>query len=159
MSPLPGNIDIRRATPADLGVVMHHRCSMFLDMGYHDESSLAAMRATSEPFFAKGLGNGSYVGWLAENPRKKVIAGGGLIVFDYHSSPTDPLPKRPVIVNMYTEPGYRRRGIARTLMEIMVDWCRKEGLGSVLLHASEDGRPLYESLGFRPTNEMRLMLR
>lgn len=138
---------------------MHHRCSMFFDMGYRDEAALAAMKATSEPFFAKGLANGSYVGWLAENPLKQVIAGGGLIVFEYHSSPTDPFPKRPVIVNMYTEPEYRRRGIARELMETMVDWCRNEGFGSVLLHASEDGRRLYESLGFKPTNEMRLMLR
>ncbi len=159
MTPLSNDFSIRSATLADLAVIMHHRRSMFFDMGYRDEAALAAMRATSEPFFAKGLANGSYVGWLVENPLKQVIAGGGLIAFEYHSSPADPFPRRPVIVNMYTEPGYRRKGIARELMKRMIDWCRKEGFGSVLLHASEDGRPLYESLGFQPTNEMRLMLR
>jgi GNAT superfamily N-acetyltransferase len=60
---------------------------------------------------------------------------------------------------MYTEPAYRRKGIARELMKRMIDWCRQEGFGTVLLHASKDGRSLYESLGFTPTNEMRLMLR
>ncbi|HEV8538511.1 MAG TPA: GNAT family N-acetyltransferase [Bacteroidota bacterium] len=159
MTPLSDDMNFRRATLADLDVIMHHRRSMFFEMGYSDEGALAAMKATSEPFFAKGLANGSYVGWLAEHAGKRVIAGGGLIVFEYHSSPADPSPKRPVIVNMYTDPGYRRIGIARELMKIMVGWCRNEGFGSVLLHASEDGRRLYESLGFKPTNEMSLMLR
>jgi len=59
---------------------------------------------------------------------------------------------------MYTEPEYRRQGLARRLMEAMVAWCRAERMTSVYLHASDDGRALYESLGFTPTNEMRLVL-
>jgi len=38
-------------------------------------------------------------------------------------------------------------------------WCRDQGLRSVFLHASDFGRPLYEDLGFRQTNEMRLSLK
>ena len=60
---------------------------------------------------------------------------------------------------MYTDPEFRRQGIARRLMQTMIDWCRKEGFVRVDLHASDKGRPLYESLGFEPTNEMRLNLR
>jgi len=60
---------------------------------------------------------------------------------------------------MYTQPVARRQGLARRLLETMVEWCRQEGFGSVSLHTSEFGRPLYESLGFAPTNEMRLTLR
>jgi hypothetical protein len=43
-------------------------------------------------------------------------------------------------------------------MQAMVDWCRCEGYGTVSLHASAAGRPLYESMGFQPTNEMSLKL-
>ena len=153
------DFEIREATPADLKTVMYHRRSMFRDMGYREESDLHAMEKTSEPFFAERLARGTYRGWLVETTEKQVIAGGGIIIFDYHSSPSDPLPKRPVIVNMYTEPEYRRTGIARMLMQIMIDWCEKEGFASVVLNASAEGKPLYESLGFKPTNEMRLKLR
>ena len=59
---------------------------------------------------------------------------------------------------MYTEPAYRRQGVARLLVRTMIEWCRAEGFVAVALHASKDGRPLYESFGFRPTNEMRLRL-
>ena len=44
------------------------------------------------------------------------------------------------------------------LMLAVHDWARERGLGAVALHASEDGQPLYEALGYRPTNEMRLDL-
>ena len=44
-------------------------------------------------------------------------------------------------------------------MQTMIDWCRREGFARVTLHASTDGRHLYESLGFEASNEMRLKLR
>ena len=67
-------------------------------------------------------------------------------------------PGRAYILNMYTEPEYRGRGIARRIMQAILNRCCVEGFGLVSLHASAQGRPLYESLGFEPTNEMRLRL-
>jgi hypothetical protein len=43
-------------------------------------------------------------------------------------------------------------------MATMVTWCRAERMGFLYLHASDDGRPLYEGMGFKSTNEMRLRL-
>ena len=64
-----------------------------------------------------------------------------------------------MVVNVYTERNHRRQGIARKLMELIIAWCQEEGFNSILLHASDEGKSLYDSLGFKPTNEMRLMLR
>jgi GNAT superfamily N-acetyltransferase len=150
---------IRRATSADIDAIMDQRRKMFLAMGRKDEEKLAASMITSRAFFAERLANGRYCSWLVEHTPGQVVAGAGVIVFDYHSSPLDPSPRRPMVVNVYTDPLHRRQGIARKLMEIIIEWCRVEGFGSVLLHASDEGRPLYESLGFEQTNEMRLMLR
>jgi hypothetical protein len=44
-------------------------------------------------------------------------------------------------------------------MQTMIAWCRREGFARVTLHASDDGRHLYGSLGFEVSNEMRLKLR
>ena len=67
--------------------------------------------------------------------------------------------ERAWILNMYTEPRARRRGIAKRLMEVMIEWCRARGFSAVSLHASEAGRPVYEAMGFVQTNEMRIKLR
>jgi GNAT superfamily N-acetyltransferase len=65
---------------------------------------------------------------------------------------------RGFVLNMYTEPAYRRRGLAKQVLESIIAWCREQGFKAVLLHASDAGRGLYEQMGFEPTNEMRLLL-
>jgi GNAT superfamily N-acetyltransferase len=149
---------IRPAMPADLDVVLYHRRRMFEDMGHTDAAAMAAMLASSTPLLKRGLERGSYRGWLVEAGGAGVVAGGGVIVLDFQSHPIDPRPQRAWVVNMFTEPAHRHRGLARRLMGVMVDWCRADGMKMLYLHASDEGRPLYESLGFEPTNEMRLAL-
>ncbi len=63
-----------------------------------------------------------------------------------------------VILNVYTEPAHRRIGISRQLMKTALDWCRENHVNMVILHATEKGRPLYASFGFKPTTEMRLIV-
>jgi GNAT superfamily N-acetyltransferase len=62
-----------------------------------------------------------------------------------------------IVVNVFTERGWRRRGIAERLITHVIDWARSHGIARLVLHASPEGRPLYERLGFEPTNEMRFM--
>ena len=59
---------------------------------------------------------------------------------------------------MWTDPKHRRRGLGRRIVEAILAWGRANGITRFTLHASNDGRPLYERYGFRPTNEMRLTL-
>jgi GNAT superfamily N-acetyltransferase len=166
--------DIRPATPEDLDIVLYHRRRMFEDMGHTDRTVLEAMLAASTPLLRRGLAEGSYRGWLVETsgaaraPRAaadgaapgapRVVAGGGIIVLDFQAHPIDPRPQRAWVVNMFTEPEHRRRGLARRLMDTMLAWCRAQEMRYLYLHASDEGRPLYESLGFELTNEMRRAL-
>ena len=43
-------------------------------------------------------------------------------------------------------------------MLLITRWLKEQGLRSVVLHASDEGLRLYQSLGLVPTNEMRLWL-
>ena len=131
---------------------------MFVEMGYRDEAQLDAMEAASAPFFEQALRDGHYTGFFALDDDQRVVAGGGVILVAYQPHPLAPHQRRPFVVNMYTEPEHRRKGLARKLMDAMIAWTRREGYGTLFLHASDSGRPLYEHLGFEPTNEMRLKL-
>lgn len=147
---------LRQACPTDLQHIMHHRLKMFQDMGCTDAAALESMRQTSESLIARGLAEGFYVGWLAETTNGKVVAGGGVYLAPWPSQPGGVQTRRAEILNVYTEPEHRRRGLSRLLMSAMLAWCRASGLRKVVLHASADGRHLYESLGFTQTNEMSL---
>ncbi len=148
---------IREDRPSDLPTILHHRRQMFLDMGYTDTAALDAMQETTGRLLARSLADGSYRGWFIEEAGR-VVAGGGVFLADWLSHPRSVQAKKLEIVNIYTEPEHRRRGLARQIMEAILQWCRREGFGAVVLHASDYGRALYESLGFKPTNEMRLLL-
>ncbi|HKW64917.1 MAG TPA: GNAT family N-acetyltransferase [Candidatus Acidoferrum sp.] len=151
-------IKIRRACAADLKHILHHRLAMFQEMGFRDSTVVDQVEAVSREYFTAALPKGTYVGWMAEDSSGQVVGGGGIVVADWPGYPGEKLAKRAWILNMYTEPGARRLGVARELMRAMVEWCRSAGYGSVSLHASEAGRLLYEGLGFRQTNELSLKL-
>ncbi|MGO9275453.1 MAG: GNAT family N-acetyltransferase [Terriglobia bacterium] len=149
---------IREAAAADLEVILHHRRAMFHEMGHTDTAGLEAMLAAARAYYAQGLRDGSYRGWLALDGGGRVIGGGGIGLIPWPPHPQYPHPQRATIFNVYTEPEARRRGVARCLMQVMIEWCREQQFPWVHLHASEYGRPLYEAMGFAPTNEMRLLL-
>jgi len=143
---------------ADLSHIVSHRRAMFEAMGEEDIARLDTMEAASAAYFRSALENGTYRGWLAETSERKIVAGGGIVISPWPAMPRTPQSRRATILNMYTDPVFRRQGIARRLMIAMLDWLSQEHFFEVSLHASDFGRPLYEQLGFRPTNEMRLTL-
>jgi len=147
-------IKIRRASVEDLKHILHHRLAMFEEMGFRDAGVLNRVEAVSREYFTEALRAGTYVGWIAGDTAGQVVGGGGIVVAAWPGYPGEGQAKRAWILNMYTEPEARRRGVARRLMQMMVEWCRIEGYGSVSLHASAAGRPVYESFGFKSTNEM-----
>lgn len=152
-------IKIRRACAADLKHILHHRLAMFEEMGFRDAAVLSQVEAVSREYFAEALRAETYLGWIAEDSGGQVVGGGGIVVADWPGFPGEERPKRAWILNMYTEPRARRHGVAKRLMQAMIERCRSEGYGSVSLHASELGRPLYESMGFKATNEMSFKIR
>ena len=125
---------------------------MYEDMGYNDAEALSAMVDNLQALSGRGAGQryASTPGWRAS--RRKSSRAESCWSVRGPAIPTIGQCRRATILNMYTDPPFRRQGIARRLMQTMIDWCRKEGFVRVDLHASDKGRPLYESLGFEPTN-------
>jgi len=159
-------ITIREAGAPDLETILHHRRSMFRDMGEGSAEELDRMVEVARPWLARALADGSYRHWLAidssaddlaaTHASEAVAGGGGVLLSPWAANPFDPCTERAIILNVYTEARFRRRGIARRVMQVILAWVEARGLRSVNLHASDEGRQLYEKLGFVQTNEMRL---
>lgn len=153
---MPVEITIREATANESEIILHHRRSMFRDMGEGTVEELGRMVEVARPWLAQALADGTYRHWLALDRSGCVAGGGGVLLCPWPANPKDPCTERAVILNVFTEPEFRRRGVARLIMETILDWIQGRGMRSVNLHASDEGRPLYEKLGFAATNEMRL---
>lgn len=151
------DLRIRAGTLDDIDIMVRHRLGMFRDMGVAEEK-LTPMTEPARAYFRKAVPAGGYRAFFVETEDGRVIAGGGVLIIHWPGSQWDARDSKAMILNMYVEREFRRRGIARRLMQEMIAWCRENGYKSVSVHASNEGRPLYESLGFQPTNEMRLTL-
>jgi GNAT superfamily N-acetyltransferase len=153
------NFLIRPGTASDTETVVAHRRAMFSEMGYRDEEALDKMCHAFRPWLERKMQTGEYLAWFAVGADESIAAGLGLWLMDWPPHMIGPGAPRGNILNVYTEPRSRRLGLARLLMETALAWCRHHGIRAVILHASSDGRRLYESLGFKSTNEMRIEIR
>ena len=152
---------LRLATVDDIPTLVSHRRRMFEDMAALTGEQLAqtglnAMDAAYAVLLRYEIPAGSTRVWVLEDDGQ-VAASGALKFADWLPRP-DGLRRGLVYVHsVYTEPAYRHRGLARRILNAMLDYCRENGWPRISLHASEMGRGLYEQLGFKPTNEMRLV--
>ncbi len=157
---------VRQAGASDIPLLARHRAAMFRDMGHlssHQEEPLAQATAS---YLRDALPRGEYLAWVAESRGTPPIIIGGAGV---QLRPILPRPRpddndlelgpEAIVLNVYVEPGWRRRGVGEALMRTVLDALAVRGIRRIVLHASENGRRLYERLGFRPTNEMRLIAR
>ncbi len=150
-------MQLRPLTPADLELVCRHREEMFRESGRPSEG-IAAMSAPFREWLAPRLADGRYFGWVLQED-KMAVAGLGMMEIDWPPHPLHPDDdRRGYILNVYVEPAFRRQGLARRLMEQACGEGRRRGLAYLILHATTDGRPLYDQLGWTATAEMALSL-
>ena len=152
---LTDEITIREATLDDVEQIVTHRRRMFEDMGNKDSEGLSRMITTFRPWVIERMQRKVYHSWLACNAEGKVVAGSDVWLIDWPAGQFDVSMYRGYILNVYTYPEYRRRGLARQLVQMCTDWCYTHDVQIVTLHASDEGQKVYEGLGFTPTNEMR----
>lgn len=148
-------ISIRLATTidSDLDTIVRHRRRMFEDMGTGTPAGLVQMEDAFRAWAVQHILAGDYLAWVA-CAGDAIVGGAGLLLLDWPPAPDGDNSPRGYIYNVYTEPEYRRKGIAKRLMQTILDYCAEKHIKRVRLHASDAGRPLYELLGFEATNEM-----
>jgi ribosomal protein S18 acetylase RimI-like enzyme len=144
----------RNATPSDAGLIALHRYAMFAEMGKSENATLEEMRRDFVPWVKRMLAAGKYVGWIILDGERPV-ASGGFFELEWPPHPWDPTSEhRGYLLNFWVEPEYRRQGLARSLVREALEEARRRKLRVVSLQASDAGRPVYEAMGFRESNEM-----
>ena len=139
---------VRQATQADIPVLVSLRMGLFCEVGELSDPlvDVDLWQATSA-YFSAGQADGSARSWVAE-VEGEVVASGTLALFVRPPYPGNLSGREAYLLNMYTLPAYRKQGMASALLDAMVAHARAEQLGKVWQHAGEQGRPLYERMGF-----------
>ena len=112
--------------------------------------------ALTRKWVRRKFAEGKLIGFIAKTAGGKVAGSGCIWLRDEQPRPTNPRQEVPYLLSMYTEPSFRRKGVARMIVSRALKWCKDHEYDRVNLHASTQGKPLYESFGFESTTEMRL---
>lgn len=150
---------IRPATIGDVQALVQLRRLMFESMGYHDTALLDASDAASQAYFEQAIPAGQFHGWLAITDDDTAVGSGGVVIDRHPPGPSNLTGETAYVMNVVTAHTHRRQGIARRIMQTILDWSGKEGIHLVTLHASDMGRPLYLKMGFENSSYMRLYLK
>ncbi|MGW1888926.1 GNAT family N-acetyltransferase [Streptomyces sp. NPDC002004] len=158
----PRHCPVRRATPEDAPEVLRLR-QVMIDSVFSTESS-TSWHADSLPVLRRRLAEGAAADTLAafvvdhpERPGRLAALVVGTLEYRIGRA-GNPHGVNGHVFSVATDPDMRRRGYARACMEVLLDWFRERGAGSVDLNASIEGEALYASLGFvrKPDPAMRL---
>ena len=155
-------IEIRSATEADAYVIAEQRVVMFRDMGSLDASIEGELLDAATRQIREAIASGEYVAWLAypTDEPQRIVGGSGVQLRRLFPRPDERgtrvlMGREGIVLNVYVARDFRRRGLARRLMEVILDWVPSTDIVRLVLNASDEGRSLYESMGFVPNNEMR----
>ena len=138
------NIIYRKLTEKDLDTFISMRITQLREEGATDEMDLSPVLMD---YYQRHLANGTFVSWLALDG-DKIIGTSGMSFVEkppYFGCPTGRIG---LLSSMYTNPDYRRKGIARELLRRVVEEARAYGCGTVQITASDMGVLLYSDFGF-----------
>ena len=138
-------ISYRKLTEDDLDVFIKMRITQLREEGATEDIDLVS---ALKDYYHRHLSDGTFVSWLALDG-DKIIGTSGMSFVEkppYFSCPTGRIG---LLSSMFTDPDYRRMGIAKELLGRVVDEARNYGCGAVQITASDMGVKLYTSFGFK----------
>lgn len=134
----------RRLTDEDLAIFIEMRITQLREEGAKDDIDL---RPALNDYYRRHLHDGTFVSWLALDG-EKIVGTSGMSFVEKPPYFGCPSGKIGLISSMYTDPSYRRRGIAKDLLTKVMDDARKYGCGAIQITASDMGVKLYTACGF-----------
>jgi GNAT superfamily N-acetyltransferase len=147
----------RRATLDDIKALTTLRLAFLAEISGAIASD-DALRAAIARYFSESIPSGNFTAFLALAD-EQIIAASGMTWHHHPPSNKNPTGGEAYIMNMFTQPEFRRRGIATRLLEMLIQEARQNQCGKISLHVMPRGRSIYSQAGFQPIDtEMRLTL-
>lgn len=137
-------IQYRKLTSGDLDTFIQMRISQLREEGATEDIDLAP---SLKDYYVRHMADGTFVSWLAMD-QDRIVGTSGMSFVEKPPYFGCPSGRIGLLSSMFTDPRYRRMGIAKELLSRVVDEARAYGCGTVQITASDMGVLLYTDFGF-----------
>lgn len=147
------NLIYKKATLKDLDILIETRIEVLRAANkLSGDTDMSEVERQSYDYYQKALCDGSHIAYLVFD-ENCVVGAGGVSFFRVMPTYNNPSGTKAYIMNMYTKPEYRRKGIAYKTLDMLIKDIKSKGISAISLEATEMGRPLYEKYGFVKMND------
>ncbi len=137
-------ITYRKLAEDKLDVFIQMRIRQLREEGATEEMDLVP---ALQDYYTRHMADGTFVSWLAMDG-DRIVGTSGISFVEKPPYFGCPSGRIGLLSSMFTEPEYRRRGIARELLSRVVEEAKAYGCGTVQITASDMGVLLYTAFGF-----------
>lgn len=151
------DLTYKKASLDDLELLTETRIEVLLAAnGLPEGTDMDEVREETRRYYERALPAGSHAAYLVLDG-DRFAGAGGVSFFEVMPTYHNPSGKKAYLMNIYTRPAYRRKGVAYKVLDLLVREAGSRGVTAVSLEATAMGRPLYEKYGFvRMNDEMEL---
>lgn len=137
-------VEYRKLTDKELDTFIEMRINQLREEGAKENIDL---RPALKDYYNRHMREGTFVSWIAVDG-DKIIGTSGMSFVEKPPYFGCPNGKIGLLSSMFTNPDYRRKGIAKELLRRVVEEARKYGCGTIQITASDMGVKLYTAYGF-----------
>ena len=147
-------IAIRKATLEDIDLLMEWRMEFL-----HEVFSIPPLQNTDEleqenrAYYQRALAQEEHIACFAYM-EDNIVGCGGICLYQEMPSPDNPTGKCAYLMNIYTKPQFRKRGVGEAIIKWLVAQAIMRGIPKIYLETSKAGKQLYTKLGFIPMQDM-----
>lgn len=146
-------INYYEATEADIASIIDLRIAFFIEFqGPEPQEAQDELRKELNKYFIHAMREKTCISWLAKDGEKSVGVG-AIIVRHQPGNFKNLSGKVGYVINMYTVPDYRRKGISSTILDKLIATAKEMGITAFELHATKAGEPVYIKNGFKIHDE------
>ena len=146
------------ATAKDISILVRHRRGMFEDIGPHTAKEYRVADSDYRRWALLKMRRRLLRCYIVANNKGMVAGSGAIWLREVQPAPGRHVKLMPYLLSMFTEPAFRRKGVATLIIREAERWARGEGYSQMTLHSSKKARRLYKALGWERTREMRIRL-
>lgn len=137
-------IEYKKLSGKELPVFIQMRIRQLREEGATEDLDLVP---ALQDYYKRHMADGTFVSWLAMDG-DKIVGTSGMSFVEKPPYFSCPSGKIGLLSSMFTDPEYRRMGIAKELLSRVVKEARDYGCGTVQITASDMGVLLYTDFGF-----------
>lgn len=155
-----GKLRFRKLNKSDKDLFVKLRFEYFTMSDFDiNESERNELKNNLTKYFDESVENKDFLGMVCEYG-KEIISVAYLAINKKPPNPSFVNGKTGTLLNVFTYPEYRNRGIATELLKKLIEEARKENITAISLSSTRDGEKLYKKLGFKESEykEMNIKL-